>query len=131
MPSHTEIEKRIILETITYSDGIGGTITIEKNCLVFIFQSATLQKNYRRDPKRYYSAKEIRDILIDEFQHIQGFKISTGTIKKFFDKAEYFTLHKQKKLEFRPGAVWVLQACFKPVVKSIFDAVEAMKKDLQ
>ena len=131
MPSPTKNEQRIILETITYSDGIGGTITIRNNCLVFIFQSSALQKNYRKDSKRYYSAKEIKDILLEEFQHIPMFNISTGTIKKFFEKGDYFVLHKQKKLEFRPGAVWVNAACFKPLAKNIFDAVEAMRKDLQ
>lgn len=127
-PTKKNIE---LISPLIYSDGMGGQEIITPPGLILLFNSETLCKQFMKDSKKQYTAKDIMDIIEKEFGH-NKLKISVTTVKGYFDNSKFFNKIYSKKIVIGVrGLTSVCIAEFKPIARHVFEAVMAARKDLK
>lgn len=137
MTSHTKKDPELI-HPLRYSNGYGGVDQITPFGLIILFNSETLCKQYFKEPKKQYTAREIILILEKEFGETilktkgsERLVISESTIKGYFDKGKYFNKLPNKIIIGERGLTNVCIAEFSSIAKNVFEAVTAARKDLK
>ena len=122
MPS--KLKKKNPEPIIYFNNGLGGTLAIKSPVLLSIFQSPKLLKEFRKNPNRKYSVKEIfklrnKDIPVKE-----------PTIRRALaDNKEFFETKKEVEIIDKKNSKTIMiinLTKFKPFSEQVFNAVEEL-----
>lgn len=121
------IKTERLVDPIYIYDGVGTRVEIKSPVLLSIFQSPELIKEYKKDPEKKYTVKDILKIRCSELP------VKEATIRRALtDNTQYFDTQKDVEIRGKRGNKTVMVINFtklKPIAFDIFKAVEKKWKE--
>lgn len=113
-----------IVPVIYVNNAMGGTIAIRAPVLLSIFQSEEILNEFRKNPHKKYSVKEIFDMRCKEIP------VKEATVRRVLtDNKMFFETTKDIEIRGKKGKKTVMVINFtklKPISEFVFKAVEEL-----